>query len=196
MTRPLKDELHRFIDHGVDLARRRIYAGSISIHPEHGESGVDSDLAGHIITSLDVMESESEMPITILLNNPGGDIYHGLAIYDAIKACKSFVTVIGYGYVMSASAWLMQAADSRILAPNASMLVHYGETGLSGHAKDVERGAKEATRLHGVMEQHLLGRMKEKKRGLKISHLRSRIKNDWYLTAEEAVEWGLADTIL
>jgi len=196
MTRPLKDELHRFIDHGVDLARRRIYAGSISIHPEHGESGVDSDLAGHIITSLDVMESESEMPITILLNNPGGDEYHALAIYDAIRACKSFVTIIAYGYVMSAASWFMQAADSRILAPNATMMLHYGSEDLSGHTTDVIRGAEELKRMNKVMEQHYLGRMKEKKRGLKISHLRSRIKNDWYLTAEEAVEWGLADTIL
>jgi ATP-dependent Clp protease protease subunit len=130
------------------------------------------------------------------MNNIGGDEYHGLAIYDAIKGCKSPTITKVYGHAMSMGAWILQASDKRWMAPNATLMLHYGTTSYEGHTKDFIKFSDENVRLCKLMEDHFLERIREKKPRFTRQELEELIKFDKFLTASEAVELGLADKIM
>jgi len=68
---------------------------------EEVESGTDAKMAESLIKNLVILENINKEPITIIMNNIGGDVYHGIAIYDAIKACESRVTIKVFGSAQS-----------------------------------------------------------------------------------------------
>jgi len=109
------------------------------------ESGTDSHMAERVIKNLQILENVSESgedPITIVMNNPGGCWFSGMAIYNAIQACKNHVTIICYGQVMSMGSIIFQAADERIMSEDCDMMIHYGENGFFGNAKSFIKWAK------------------------------------------------------
>lgn len=185
MSNIRRDDVDRFFEYGLDVPSRTIYLGG---------SCTEHKLAEAAVKSLHLL-GQKEENILILLNNPGGDEYHGLAIYDAISNCKAHVTVRGYGHVMSMASWIMQAADNREMTPNATMMVHYGSWEFEGHAKDAMRWAKEGERLNRLMEDAYLVRIKEKHPRYNRSKLQLMLDHDSFLTAKDAVELGLADKV-
>lgn len=180
-------------------ATRTIYLGEARLDTdtyEGGGPGVDYRLADQIIKSICILESINHEPITIIVNNPGGDEYHGLAIYDAIRATPCRVTVRIIGQAMSMAAWFTQAADHRIMFPNATMMIHYGYMGLPPvHTHTFERWGKEVGRLNKLMEGHFMERILEKIPKYTVKKLRERLLFDSFLTAHEAVDLGLADEV-
>ena len=91
MTRINKETLDRWFDYNVDVESRTIYMGSIQSDMDF-ESGVNSSMAEYFIKGIHMLESKSVDSIIIIMNNPGGDWYHGMAIYDAIKMSKCHCT--------------------------------------------------------------------------------------------------------
>lgn len=196
MAKINRDEIDRFHEYSLYVPTRTIYMGS-EIYGENGEeSGVDGLMAERVIKNLSVLEGLNSEPITIILNNIGGDVNHGLAIYDAIKACHSHVTILVYGAAMSMGSIILQAADERIMSPNSSQMIHYGSLGLDGHVKTVYKVADEIKRIDKWMEKMYLQKIKEKNPLFKIGRLQKMLDHDTFLTAEQSVELGLADGVL
>lgn len=161
----------------------------------NGESGTDHVMAEKVIKNLYILETISQDPIMILANNCGGDEYHGLAIYDAIKDCKSQITIKVLGHAMSMGSIILQAADKRIMSQNAIQMIHYGTWGVRDHSKTTQQWAKEGLRIDKWMEKLYLGRIRQKQPHFSLQRLQKMLDHDTFLTAEQSVELGLADEI-
>lgn len=195
MAKINRDEVDKFFDYGIDLTNSTIYMGS-EYEDGDGESGVDSQMTARIIKALHLLDLKDK-DITIIMNNPGGDAIHGMAIYDAIKACKNQVTVKVFGHAMSMGSIILQAADERVMSPNSRMMLHYGSVGAPYiHAKDFQRLAEFWKKEDEHMEQLYLTKIREKLPNYSLDQLRELLKFDNYLTPEEAINLGLADEIL
>lgn len=190
-----RDELDRFHDYGIYVPTRTIYIGTEST-TESDEMGVDAVLAERVIKNLLILDTQSQEPITIIINNVGGDEAHGLAIFDAVRSCKSDVTAIVFGQAMSMGSIIFQAASKRIMSPRARQMIHYGTWGFDGHAKTAQQWAKEGEKMDMWMENMYLEKIREKHPKFSLSQLRKMLDHDTFLSAEESVALGLADEIL
>lgn len=163
---PLKETWDKWFDNNVDLTNRTIYIGSINKN-DGLESGVDAFMAESTIKAMHVLENKNSESITILMNNPGGDWYHGMAVYDVIKQAKSHCTIKVFGYAMSMGSIILQAADKRVMMPHSKFMIHFGSTSVDNHMKTVERVVEEEKRLNYIMENIYLDVMleKEEKKG-------------------------------
>jgi ATP-dependent Clp endopeptidase proteolytic subunit ClpP len=182
-------------ERGIDLPTRTVYLGTESVD-DSGESGVDARLAERVQKNLHVLEAVSHAPITLLLNNVGGDVYHGLAIFDAIRESSCEVHAIVRGHAMSMGSWILQACDRRSMSAHATQMIHCGYDGFVGHSRTFEKWAAEAKRLTQLMESMYLARIREKKPRFSLTDLRELLDHDTFLSAERSVELGLADEVL
>jgi ATP-dependent protease ClpP protease subunit len=219
-----KESIDKWFNHNLDVENRVLYMGSVDRTSEY-ESGVDHLMAESFIKGLHVLESKNDNEITIIMNNPGGEWYHGMAIYDAIQNARCHCTIKVYGYAMSMGSIILQAADNRILMPNSRFMIHYGGTSFDDASLPlIEKWVNEERRINYDMEEIYLKAMldKEEKEGhgylaktlssildspktfsrkaeTKKEELRSVLKEmlnfDTILTAEETVDLGFADEI-
>jgi len=198
MARNQRDSIELFHDYGLHIPTRTIYVGSENSADsgiDGGESGVDHMLSARLIKNLHALETINSEPITIILNNVGGDEYHCIAIYDAIRAAKSHVTIKVMGSAMSCGSIILQAADRRVMSPNSVQMIHYGTWGVNDHAKTAQAVSKEGERIDAWMEQLYLNRIQEKLPNFKLKKLQDLLMIDTYLTAQQCVDLGLADEI-
>lgn len=170
MLKTNRENIDRWFDLNLDIDSRTIYMGSMISDIDGNESGVDNLMAEYFIKGLIALEKINDKPITILMNNPGGDWYHGMAIYDAIKYSKCYIEIRVYGYAMSMGSVILQAADKRVMMPNSRLMIHYGYEGTYGPSKTVYRWADEGKRINFEMENIYLDKMleSEKKKNKKI----------------------------
>jgi len=190
-----------YFDYGVHVPKRKIYLGSSFSDEEWGESGIDFYTAEKLIKSLDILESMNYEPITILYNMIGGDWYHGLAMYDVMRSCKSHITIIGFGQVRSMGTIVMQGADERVLSEHARFMIHDGEEGYLGKPKDVINFAKESKYTldlcyeiyyEALKDKHFKGVKKKKA----IEQISKWCDTDTYFGAEDSVKMGFVDRLL
>lgn len=192
-----RDDVDKFHDADIYIPTRTIYMGSEHEDPEHGESGTDSQMAKKFVKNMHILESLSNDPITVIMNNPGGEEYNGLAIFDAIKMAKSHVTVIAYGHAMSMGSIIIQAADERVMAPNSRMMIHEGTWGYADqHPHTLRKWTEECTKFDRWMENLYLEKIRQKHPTFKLAALRKMLDHDTFFTAQEAVAIGLADKVL
>lgn len=189
-------DIEFFFDYGIDVKTKTLYMGSESYDGDDGETGTDFAMAEKVLKGLHILDSLTTSGITIIMNNLGGDFYHGLAIYDAIRACKNQVTIKVFGSAMSMGAVILQAADVRILAPHSTVMIHYGEGGVNGHPKTNRAWVKYEEQWDLWMKNLFLKRIKEKHKHTKAVSIDKKLDFDTILTAEQAIELGLADEIL
>lgn len=156
-----RDHVDRWFELNLNTKHRTIFMGSISQDWDGNESGVDSKMAEFFIKGMAILE-ESRKPITIIMNNPGGDWYHGMAIYDAIKYSSCDCTIKVFGHAMSMGSIILQAAQKRIMMPSSKFMIHYGYAGSDNHARTVERWSDESKVLNISMEDVYIERMFEK----------------------------------
>jgi ATP-dependent Clp protease protease subunit len=164
-------------------------------YDEEGEGGVDAIMAERFIKNITILDAVSEAPINVLMNNIGGDEYHCFAIYDAIKLARSHITITVLGHAMSCGSIILQAADERIMAPTSRQMIHYGTWTADGHAKTVQKWAKESLKIDQWMESMYLSRIQEKHPEFKLDDLQKMLDHDTFFTAQESVKLGLADKI-
>lgn len=192
-----RDDIDKFHDYSLHIPSRTLYMGSEHVSDDtFAESGVEATMAERLIKNLHILESINTENITIIMNNPGGDVNHGLAIYDAIRACKSHVTIKVFGHAMSMGSVILQAADERIMAPTASQMIHYGSLGVDKEAKTVYKIVDEMKRIDKWMEEMYLAKIKEKQPHYTKQRLERMLNHDTFLTAKQSVELGLADKVL
>jgi ATP-dependent Clp protease protease subunit len=154
---------------------------------------INSRVAEKFIKSLLLFDDEN---ITIIINSSGGCVTSGMAIYDAIKMYPGRVTALVLGEASSIAAAILQAADVRVITPNAEILIHQGTAAAAeDHVKNVIRMAKELERDMVKYESILLGRIQEKRPDFTLIKLRNMLDFDTRLNAEESLNLGLVDYI-
>lgn len=195
MSRVNRDDIDKFHDYSLYIPQRTIYIGS-EYTDDSGESGVDAAMAARVIKNLTILDTLSAEAITIIMNNPGGDVNHGLAIYDAIRACRSEITIKIFGHAMSMGSIILQAGDVRIMSENSSQMIHYGGLGVDKEAKTVYKIVEEFKRIDKWMEKMYLKKIHEKQPQYSLSRLKGQLSHDTFLTAQQSVEMGLADKVL
>ncbi len=165
MAKIIRDYIDHWFDYGLDVDNRTIYLGSASYEEGGGESGVDHLMAEYFIKAIHMLErasSNQDKPIFVIMNNPGGDWYHGMGIFDAIRACKNHVTIKVFGHAMSMGSIILLAADERIMSPNSKFMIHYGYDGCNNHSKIFEKWGDEGKRINYHMENIYLDDMMQK----------------------------------
>ena len=198
MSKTLRDDTDRFFQYNIDIRTRTLYMGSAS-DSEGDESGTDYEMAQYVIKGLHILESQTtnaDKPITIIMNNVGGNEYHGLGIYDAILCCKNHVTIRVFGHAMSMGGIILQAADERIMAPNSRFMMHYGTFSIEANAKDAYKWVEDNKKIDKFMEELFLKQIKTKKPRFTMKQLQEMLKSDYIADAKTAVEYGLADKIM
>lgn len=157
---------------------------------------IDDDSAKDITEKLIYLElMDSKKEITLYINTPGGSITAGMAIYDTIKLMKSPVNVVVTGMAASMGSILLSAPEKgrRFLYPNARVMIHQplimGQ--IYAPAVDINIQAEEMERTREEMNRILA-----KASGQPIEKIRKDTDRDFYMNAEEAIAYGLADKIL
>lgn len=135
--------------------------------------------------------------ILLYITSPGGLATVGLAIYDLLRTRRNKVTVIGLGECSSAAVLILQAGHRRLLMPHTRLLLHFGQTDLSGRgsltAEHLDAGAKEMARLNDTYLNILCARLKQPSDRWLIRRM---LERETYITAQQAVEIGFADDII
>jgi ATP-dependent protease ClpP protease subunit len=205
MSISFEQKLTNLHHYGIDVENRELYLHSY-INEGDDESGVDYRNAVTFEKNLRYLNLLSNEPIFIHMHMPGGDWSDCLGIYDAIAHSQSPVGILAYSKAESASGVVFQAADIRILMPNAYVLIHYGSLSLDGEHKaamsNIQWNEKEAKKMIDIFTdmatESPMAKEKDWKKSAVKKHITSQLSNksDWILTAEEAVYYGFADGIL
>jgi ATP-dependent Clp protease protease subunit len=155
---------------------------------------IDDHVANLIVAQMLFLDREDpSKDIQLYINSPGGMIYPGLAIYDTIQLINADVRTIAVGSTASMATVLLAAGTKgkRAALPNATMHMHPAGGGSRGYAQDVEIQARELLRMnrkiHHILAHHT---------GQTAERIASDFERDRYLTATEAVEFGLVDEVL
>jgi len=203
------DVIHDIHISGIDVVNNEIYligeetyVSGIGVE-ETGEPGVEFLMANRFIKNLNILSNNSDEPITIHMKTCGGEWTEGMAIYDAIKACNNTVTIINYTHARSMSSLIYLAADKRIMMPHSTYMIHEGSIHTGGTIKqfrtEYEQNEKASEQMIAVYVSHL--RKQSFWKGKTIKHITKWLvknmseKEEFYLTAEEAVKYGFADEI-
>jgi ATP-dependent Clp protease protease subunit len=155
---------------------------------------VDDQISNLIIAQLLHLESEDpDKDISIYINSPGGSVYAGLAIYDTIQYIKPDVQTICVGIAMSMGALLLAcgAQGKRLATPNSKILIHQVSGGFQGQATDIEIAARETLNLKRRLEEIMA-----KHTGKESEIVAKDMERDYFLTAQEAQEYGIIDTVI
>jgi ATP-dependent Clp protease protease subunit len=147
-----------------------------------------------IIAQLLFLEGEDpDRDIFLYINSPGGLISAGLAIYDTMQYVKPDVSTICIGQAASMAAVLLTAGakGKRYALPNARIMLHQPLGGAQGQATDIEIATKEIVRARELIEDILV-----KHTGQSIERIHRDIDREFYMSAQEAVEYGLIDEVL
>jgi ATP-dependent Clp protease, protease subunit len=155
---------------------------------------VTEDIANLIVAQLIHLESEDpDKDVSIYVNSPGGSVYAGLAIYDAMQFIKPDIQTICVGVAMSMGALLLAggAEGKRMALPNSKILIHQVSGGFSGQATDIEIHAKEIIdvrrRLDEIIAKHT---------GQPLDKVAKDTERDYFMSAEEAKEYKLVDRVI
>ncbi|BAY49825.1 ATP-dependent Clp protease proteolytic subunit [Kalymmatonema gypsitolerans NIES-4073] len=158
-------------------------------------SGEVSDgMANAIIARLLYMDSEDPTKdISIYINSPGGSVTAGLAIYDTMMHIKANVITICVGMAASMGSFLLAAGTKgkRLALPNSRILIHQPLGGAQGQATDIEIEAKEILRMRQQLNEMLAART-----GQPIEKIQKDTDRDYWMSAQEAKEYGLIDRVI
>jgi ATP-dependent Clp protease protease subunit len=173
----------------MDLFSRMLDGQIIFLNGE-----INEDMAESIIAQLLYLEAqEFDGDIRIYINSPGGVITAGLAIYDTMQCIKCNVATICVGQAASMAAILLAGGTKgkRMAFPNARMLIHQPLGGAQGQASDIQIQAKEINRAKNLLDEILVYHT-----GQSLEVIEKDTDRDFFLSAEEAVEYGLIDKII
>ena len=157
-------------------------------------SEIDDDVANSIVAQLLLLDSENpDKDIMLYINSPGGVITAGMAIYDTMKLIKADVSTICLGDAASMGAFLLSAGTKgkRLALPNARIMIHQPLGGAKGQATDIEIEAKEILRM-----KDMLIKIMAENSGQPYEKVKEDCERDHFLTAQEALEYGLIDKVI
>lgn len=188
-----KADSQMFMLHDLDETSRTIVLSDLA------EGETEAQRVSKFIKSLMILDNQAPLgdkDIYVVLNHEGGSVYDGMAIYDAIQSTRNPVIVTVYGKAMSMGAIILQAASVRRLMPHSVVMIHHGHTGLEDHKRVVESWIEFGKKYDPKLDEILYNRIKEKHPKFTRKELDKLLNFDTLLTAEEAVELGLADVVV
>jgi len=155
---------------------------------------VDDQIANLIVAQILYLEArDPEKDINLYINSPGGVAYAGMAIYDVIQHVRPEVATICIGMGMSAAAMILAggAKGKRLALPSAKVMIHQGSAGARGAPSDMEIHLREVLattkRMAQIVAHHT---------GKPLEQVEHDIDRDYYMTAEEAREYGIVDAVI
>jgi ATP-dependent Clp protease protease subunit len=155
---------------------------------------INDQIANLIVAQLLYLAREdSSKQINMYINSPGGQVYAGMAIYDTMQQIACPVSTVAVGFTASFGTVLLTAGATgmRYALPNATIHMHQPLGGAQGQASDIEIQAREILRLrtslNGILSKHT---------GQSIERIEEDTDRDIYMSAEQAVEYGLVDEVL
>jgi ATP-dependent Clp protease protease subunit len=155
---------------------------------------VNDQMANLVVAQLLFLESENpDKDISLYINSPGGSVSAGLAIFDTMQFIKPDVSTLCTGMAASMGAFLLAAGakGKRFSLPNSRIMIHQPSGGSQGMASDIEIQAKEILYL-----RHRLNSMMAERTGQTDEQIAKDTDRDRFMSAEEAVEYGLIDKVL
>jgi ATP-dependent Clp protease protease subunit len=157
-------------------------------------SGIDDQVADAVVAQLLYLEADDpDKDIQLYINSPGGSVTAGLAIYDTIQQVAPDVMTICFGLAASMGAFLLAggARGKRLALPSARIMIHQPLGGAQGQAIDIEIQAREILylkdTLNGLLAEHT---------GQPLEKITEDTDRDYFLSPEEAVEYGLIDRVV
>ena len=154
---------------------------------------INDETATEIIAQLEYLDKQSNADITLYINSPGGSVSAGLAIIDAMERCRSDVSTVCTGTAASMGAMILVCGTKgkRRVTPYSEVMIHQPLGGFSGQASDMERAAN-----HLAHTKKVLMTMLSERTGQPIRKVTSDCDRDSWLSAPEAIEYGIVDSIL
>ncbi len=153
----------------------------------------NQDLADVVVAQLLYLESsDPEANIYMYINSPGGEVSSMYAIYDTMSYIKNDIVTIGMGTVASAASFILAAGTygKRYVLPNVELMLHELSSGMDGKYHEMKNRFEHTQMLYDKMAKHYA-----KFTGQKLSKIKKDMKKDHYMTAKEALEYGLVDAI-
>ena len=146
-----------------------------------------------LLIELDYLQALNNKPIKLYINSPGGSVDCGLALYDAIKRCKAPVYTICQGLAASMGAVLLGAGKKGCRAANihARIMIHQPSGGFIGKSSDIENYASEISRMRKSLNELIA-----KDTGQTFKKVSIDTEKDYFMTAQEAKEYGIIDKII
>ena len=155
---------------------------------------IDDDVANVIVAQMLFLEMEDpDADIQLYINSPGGVITSGMAIYDTMRYLKCEVSTLCIGMAASMGAFLLSAGakGKRMALPNAEIMIHQPSGGARGQATDIEIQAEQILRVKKTMNQLLAEHT-----GQPLRTIERDVERDHYMTADQALKYGLIDEII
>ena len=203
------DNIHYVHNHEIDFLNNEIYLVGVPDYQsgvgveDSGEPGVEHIMASRFIKNLNLLSNQNDEEITIHMKTCGGDWTEGIAIHDAIKACKNPVTIICYTHARSMSSLIFLAADYRKMHKHATYMFHGGTIFTGGTQRQFqtqyEENKKSMEQMLDIYVDHLKERsMKSKSKKAIREWVQEQMKEkeDVFFSAEEALKLGFTDEII
>jgi ATP-dependent Clp protease protease subunit len=154
---------------------------------------INDKVARSVTAQLIALSAESDKPIRLFINSPGGHVESGDTIFDLIRFVRAPVQVIGTGWVASAGALIFIAAkkENRFCLPNTRFMLHQPSGGTMGKASDIAIEAKEIIRM-----RHRLNETFALETGQPLEKITRDTERNYWMSAEEAVTYGLASRVI
>jgi ATP-dependent Clp protease protease subunit len=178
-------------ERAMDLYSRLLRDRIVILNGEVNETS-----ASLIVGQLLFLESENtDKDISFYINSPGGSVTAGMAIYDTMEFIKPAISTIVMGQACSMGSLLAQAgaAGKRYILPHARHMIHQPSGGARGQATDMEIQVKEILALKKSLTEIYV---KHNSAGKKFKQLLADMERDYFMSASEAVEYGLADKVI
>jgi ATP-dependent Clp protease protease subunit len=155
---------------------------------------IDDDIANLVIAQMLFLEKEDpDREIELYVNTPGGSVIAGLAIYDTMQVIRPEIATLCVGHAMSMGAVILSAGvhGKRLALPNARIMIHQGSAGFHGTPSDIDIIAKEVLRYKALLIDILSKHTRQPREKVEKD-----IDRDYYLSAEEAMEYGIIDKVI
>lgn len=157
-------------------------------------SDVNEASANVVVAQLLFLQAEDpKKDIFFYINSPGGSVYDALAIYDTMQYITNDVQTVGIGVQASAAAFLLSSGTKgkRFVLPNATVMIHQPSSGTRGKVTDQEIDLRESLRIKALLESIMA-----KNTGQKQEKIHEDMERDKWLTAKEALNYGIIDRII
>jgi ATP-dependent Clp protease protease subunit len=155
---------------------------------------IDDEIANQVIAVMLYLDSEDPgKDIYLYINSPGGMVTSGMAIYDTMQHIKSDVVTICVGLAASMGSFLLAAGtkEKRLALPHSRIMIHQPSGGTRGQATDIEIEAREILRI-----RHQLNNIYAERTGQPLSKIEKDMDRDFFMSAAEAMEYGLIDRVI
>lgn len=154
---------------------------------------INKELAEKFNKQLLLLEADSNKPVYVYIDSPGGDVSAGFAIYDMIRFVKCPVVLIGNGLIASAAALILLAvpANMRVGLPNSEYLIHQPLSGMRGTATDIQIHAANIKKTKAKINKIIA-----EATGKELKKVEADTDRDYWLNADEALEYGLISKVI